>query len=138
MKIKTLALASVAIMAFTLSVSPVYAEDTPQPPPPEAGQDAGTPPPEGAKGGPRAEEMENRGKERFDKTDTNRDGFLSKEEMEAEHQARLDEMFTKTDADHDGKLSPEELKKGREVMREKFREKFKERRELNKSSGSSQ
>lgn len=122
MTIKSLALTA---LALTLVAAPVLAEDTPPAGAPAVEQGAGAPPPEG-KGGPRSDEQEKRSHERFQKTDTDHDGFLSKDEMEAEHKARLDEMFTTTDADHDGKLSPGELKKGREAMREKFRQKFKE------------
>ena len=46
--------------------------------------------------------------------------------MEAGHRARMEEMFNKTDLDKDGKLSPDELQKGRESMRNKFRQKYKE------------
>jgi hypothetical protein len=77
-------------------------------------------------GGPRSNKFEKRGKEMFEKTDTDKDGFLSKEEMEAGHRARMEEMFNKTDLDKDGKLSPDELQKGRESMRDKFRQKYKE------------
>lgn len=72
-------------------------------------------------------EMEKRGAEMFAKADTNKDGFLSKEEMLNAHKERIDEMFEKVDTNKDGKLSPEEMKKGREIMREKFKEKMKDK-----------
>jgi hypothetical protein len=122
MTFKSLTLTAVALAAISMSL-PAFAEDTPQPPP--AGEEGG-PPPEHGDGGPRGG-GEGHGKEMFDKTDTNHDGFLSKDEMEASQKARLDEMFTLTDTNKDGKLSPEELKKGRELMREKFKEKMKDR-----------
>jgi Ca2+-binding EF-hand superfamily protein len=77
-------------------------------------------------GGPRSDKFEKRGKEMFEKTDADKDGFLTKDEMEASHRARMEEMFNKTDLDKDGKLSPDELQKGRESMRDKFRQKYKE------------
>ena len=115
-----IALTAVALAALTFMSAAVHAEDAPQPPP-QAGEPAG-----GPAGGPRADGFEKRGREMFDKTDTNHDGFISKEEMLASHRARIEEMFDKTDTNHDGKLSPEELKAGREAMRDKFREKYKE------------
>jgi hypothetical protein len=132
MKIRSLAATAVTLATFSLLSAPVFAEDAPSSPPPheeEMGQEIG-------KGGPRASEMEKRkaemeqrGKERFEKTDSNHDGFLNKEEMEAEHKARLDDMFVRTDTNKDGKLSSEELKKGREEMRAKYKERMKERHE---------
>jgi hypothetical protein len=66
------------------------------------------------------------------KADTNGDGFLTKDEMIAAHRKRLDEMFAKTDANKDGKLSREEMKAGRERMkaeRKAKREEWKAKRE---------
>jgi hypothetical protein len=138
---KNIALTAMALATLSLSgalsVNQAFAEDAPQPPPAgEQGQDAPPPPKDGpndgadaGKGGPRAGEFEKRGREMFEKTDTDKDGFLSKAEMEASQKDRMEEMFDKTDTDKDGKLSPEELKKGREAMREKFRSKYKEHRE---------
>lgn len=128
MKTKNIALTAVALAALSLSASPVFAEDAPPTPPPagEVGRDGS--PPEAGKGGDRAAEFEKRGKEMFDKTDTDKDGFISREEMAASQKARMDEMFDKTDSNKDGKLTPEELKAGREAMREKFKAKYKDKR----------
>lgn len=67
---------------------------------------------------------EKHGAEMFEKADTNKDGFLSKDEMLSQQRARLDEMFATTDTNNDGKLSREEMKKGRELMHEKFKAKM--------------
>ena len=45
----------------------------------------------------------------FEQMDTDKDGFLSKEEYLAAH-PRSAEKFAAMDADHDGKLSREEIK----------------------------
>lgn len=133
MKTKHIAMTAIALSTLLLASSPVFAEDgPPMPPPEEMATD---------KGGPRADSLEKRRaefdrlrNERFEKTDTDHDNFLSKDEMLANQKERLDEMFEKTDTNKDGKLSPEELKKGREEMRAKYKEKMKERRE-NKMGG---
>jgi hypothetical protein len=122
MKTKNLALTAVALAALSLSASPVFAEDAPTP----ASTGNVVQPSEAGKAGDRAAEFDKRGKEMFDKTDTNKDGFISREEMAASQKERMDEMFDKTDTNHDGKLSPEELKAGREAMREKFKAKYKD------------
>lgn len=59
---------------------------------------------------------------RFIETDTNKDGFLTKDEMLEEHKKRIEDIFTRLDTDKDGKLSPEEMKAGREKMRERMKE----------------
>lgn len=124
MKTKNIALTAVALAALSLSATNGFAESTPTPPPAgDIGHEG--PPPEGGKGIDRAAEVERRGKEMFDKTDANKDGFISREEMAASQKERMDEMFDKTDTNKDGKLSPDELKKGREAMREKFKAKYK-------------
>lgn len=68
----------------------------------------------------------------FAMIDANKDGFVTKEEMTAHHQARLDDMFATADTDGDGKLSKEEMEKGRELMRAKMKERFKAEREAAK------
>lgn len=65
-----------------------------------------------------------RGARMFQETDTNTDGFITRDEMLAKQQARVDEMFTTIDADKDGKLSKDEMAKGRELMRAKWKAKF--------------
>lgn len=60
--------------------------------------------------------------DRFKEADANNDGFITKEEMKAQQEKRLDDMFAKTDTDKDGKLSQEEMKKGREEMRKRWKE----------------
>ncbi len=119
---KIYALTAITLAAITFSASQAYAESSSEP-----SQHSGEHKPDGDdKGGPRADKFEKHGREMFEKTDTDKDGFLSKEEMEASHRARMEEMFNKTDSDKDGKLSSEELKKGRESMRDKFRQKYQE------------
>ncbi len=105
-----------------------FAGDMPAGSPTGTPPEAGSPPPaqDGKGGGPRADGFEKRGREMFEKTDTNKDGFISKDEMIASHKARIDDMFEKMDTNKDGKLSQDELKAGREAMRNKFREKYKE------------
>jgi hypothetical protein len=62
-----------------------------------------------------------RGARMFDETDTNKDGFVTRDEMLVKQQARLDEMFATVDTDKDGKLSRDEMQKGRELMRAKWK-----------------
>lgn len=144
MKTKT-TLTALALAALAFSSLPAWAEDAPTPSPagevkadgPQGGPMGG---PQGNmegdnKGGPRVDRDGRAPGERFQKTDADHDGYLSKEEMEEEHQARFNDFFNSTDADHDGKLSPEELKNGREAMREKFKEKMKERRDERDDKG---
>lgn len=104
-KFKTLALSALLATAFTL---PALAE-------------------ENGAGGETARDR--KAQEHYMKADTNKDGFLTKDEMLAQHKIRLDEMFAKSDTDKDGKLSKDELKKGREAMRAKMKERMKERQE---------
>lgn len=122
---KHIALTAIVLSSMAMSGSLAQAEDLKEMSPPsqhsnELKQDGDN------QGGPRSDKFEKRGKEMFEKTDVDKDGFLSKEEMESSHRARMEEMFNKTDLDKDGKLSPEELQKGRESMRDKFRQKYKE------------
>lgn len=55
--------------------------------------------------------------QRFAKTDTNGDGFLSSDERKAQHEARRtsvqDRRFEKTDLNNDGLISKEELEQAR-------------------------
>ena len=62
------------------------------------------------------------GVDRFKQADANNDGFITKDEMKAQQEKRLDEMFEKTDTNKDGKLSKEEMKAGREAMRQKWKD----------------
>lgn len=114
-------LTAIALSALVLLISEAYAETESAGAPPQVEEQK---PDLGAQGGSRSEKFEKRGKEMFEKTDTNKDGFLSIEEMEASHRERMEEMFNKTDLDKDGKLSPEELQKGRESMRDRFQKKY--------------
>ncbi len=139
MNTKSKLLAFSALALLLTSGFPAMAQDDTPPPPmgDERPQDMGNMRGNGPQGdrpygdpdkmAERQAEMQKRGAEMFAKADTNKDGFLTKEEMLEAHKAKLDEMFEKIDTNKDGKLSPEEMKKGREAMREKFREKFKER-----------
>jgi hypothetical protein len=64
----------------------------------------------------------------FEDADTNKDGFLTKEEMRAAQDKKLDEMFAHLDTNHDGKLSKEELRQGHEEMRNKMRAKLQDKK----------
>ncbi|HPQ51096.1 MAG: EF-hand domain-containing protein [Alphaproteobacteria bacterium] len=126
-KDKLLAFSALAILLT--AGFPALAQDGDDAPPPST-QDERPDRPDrqmSGKKGDQRQDMEKHGAEMFAKADTDKDGFLTKEEMLNAHKERLDEMFAKTDADKDGKLSPEEMKKGREIMRAKFKEKMKDR-----------
>lgn len=56
--------------------------------------------------------------------DTNKDGFLTKDEMLAAHTRRVEQMFADLDTNHDGKLDADELAKGRELMRAKMMQRW--------------
>lgn len=58
----------------------------------------------------------------FQNADTNKDGFLTKEEMLAAQQQHIDKMFTSLDTNKDGKLSQDEVQAGRNKMRERMKE----------------
>lgn len=60
--------------------------------------------------------------DRFAEADADKDGFLTKDEMQKAQEKKLDEMFTRTDTDKDGKLSKDEMEKGRAEMRKKWKE----------------
>lgn len=120
-------LSAVALLVFSVTPNTAFAEDHPISPPSGEMRHDSPPPVEGSKADERAAQFERRGKEMFDKTDTDKDGFISKAEMAASQKERMEEMFNKTDNNKDGKLSPEELKKGREAMREKFKARFKDK-----------
>ena len=64
----------------------------------------------------------------FTDADANKDGFLTKDEMQKAQEKRLDDMFTRTDTNKDGKLSKDEMKTGRDKMEKRW----KERREAHK------
>ncbi len=101
-KFKTLALSALIAATFTLPAMAEEGSETPR---------------------------DRKAQEHYMKADANKDGFLTKDEMLAQHKIRLDEMFAKSDTDKDGKLSKDELKKGREAMRAKMKERMKERQE---------
>lgn len=115
---RLLALASVSLMivaapiahAQSSSSSVTDARDLPRAMP--SGDDNGSPDEKGD------------GPQRAMRGDANQDGFLSKDEMAAEHQKRFDDMFSKADADKDGKLSPAEMREGRKAMRAKIQERM--------------
>lgn len=62
------------------------------------------------KGGPKGARM-------FEKMDTDKDGFVTKEEFMTEHEKH----FTETDANADGKLTQEEVKTKMEELRAKWK-----------------
>ncbi|MDY0029388.1 MAG: EF-hand domain-containing protein [Pseudobdellovibrionaceae bacterium] len=147
MNTKSKLLAFSALALLLTSGFPAMAQDDTPPPPmgDERPYDMNDRPGKGPQGdrpygdpdkmAERQAEMQKRGAEMFAKADTNKDGFLTKQEMLEAHKTKLDEMFEKADTDKDGKLSPEEMKKGRDIMREKFREKFKDRFQNMKDKG---
>lgn len=59
-----------------------------------------------------------KGGKMFEKIDANKDGFISKDESRAFHDAR----FAEKDIDKDGKVSKDEMKAHHETMRAKFKE----------------
>jgi hypothetical protein len=67
----------------------------------------------------------------FEKTDTNKDGAVSKEEA----RAAQDEKFKKTDANNDGKITKEEMQAHREKMKEERKKRKEERKDDKKESG---
>ena len=56
--------------------------------------------------------------------DADKDGFVTRDEMLARQNARLDEIFATVDTDKDGKLTRDEMDKGRKLMHEKMRARF--------------
>lgn len=81
--------------------------------------------PDGFRGGPDGP----RGSDKFmARADINKDGYLTRDELLAGAQARIDDMFKNADTDKDGRLSKEELEKGRDAMRERMKERFKAER----------
>lgn len=107
----------VGLMSGVLMATPVLAQDT-----------SATPPHDGPHA-PGPEGKHPIGGGMFSEADTNQDGFLTRDEMEAAHKKRLDQMFKDMDTNNDGKLSRDEMRAGREKMRQKFRERMKDRRE---------
>lgn len=73
--------------------------------------------------------------EHFAKADKNKDGFLTKEEMQEAQQERLNEMFAKLDTNKDGKLSKEEMAAGKKQMREKMKAHWEERKAKHDGAG---
>lgn len=105
---RPLALALTA--ALMMSAAPAFAEDGP--------------PPHDGPGGPGG-----RGAKMFQDADANKDGFLTKEEMTAAHEKRMDRMFTDLDTDKDAKLSKPELEAGRAKMKEKMKDRWKDHKD---------
>lgn len=60
----------------------------------------------------------------FAMMDTNKDGFVTRDEMTAHQTKRLEEMFATVDTDKDGRLTKDEMDKGRELMRAKWKAKM--------------
>ncbi|MGE0401144.1 MAG: EF-hand domain-containing protein [Kofleriaceae bacterium] len=61
----------------------------------------------------RQERREERRKERMEKLDTDKDGQISPEEMQAGRKQRAEDMRSRFDANGDGKLTVDELSEGR-------------------------
>lgn len=62
--------------------------------------------------------------------DTNKDGFVTKEEMMDMHKKRVDRLFEKADQNNDGKLSKEEWKEGKKAMRAEMKDRKEEMRKM--------
>lgn len=69
-----------------------------------------------------------RHEERFAKTDTNGDGFITKDEMTAAQKEKMDKMFAELDTNKDSKLSKDEMKAGKEKMRAKMKARWEEKK----------
>lgn len=104
-----------AVAALALFSVPVLAQDTavPQMDAPDSAQ---------------AQPVKPRPGGRFDKTDGDDDGFISKAEFMKEAEGRAAERFAKLDANGDGKIAPEEMRAGARKMGERMKE-MKEKRE---------
>jgi Ca2+-binding EF-hand superfamily protein len=81
----------------------------PQGTPPAHGKDQPHPPHEGGMNYKTPEQRRADMQERFNKADTNKDGGLSKAELQAAGMGRLLEHFDRIDANKDGKITPEEM-----------------------------
>ena len=66
-----------------------------------------------------------KGGKMFEENDTNKDGFISKDEW----RTRGDKMFSETDGNNDGKLSQDETKAHMEKKRAEWKERRAERKE---------
>lgn len=62
--------------------------------------------------------------------DTNKDGFVTKEEMMDMHKKHVDRLFEKADKDKDGKLSKEEWKEGKKAMRAEMKDRKEDMRKM--------
>ena len=62
----------------------------------------------------------NKTRKRFELTDTNSDGLLSKSEMMAAQKDRIDKLFIKFDKNGDSKLSRKELRAVRKQMKKRI------------------
>src|SRR5262245_23526784 len=66
---------------------------------------------------------------KFNKIDQDKDGYLTRKEIDAFHQQKLDKFFGKADTDKDGRISRDEGKAAREEMHEKMRKRFEHMKE---------
>ena len=55
--------------------------------------------------------------EKFKQADTNADGLLSRSELEAQNDKRLDDLFAHADANNDGLISKEEMRSHRKAKK---------------------
>ncbi len=65
----------------------------------------------------------------FTRFDTDKDGFVTRDEMLALQNARLTELFATVDTDKDGKLSRTEMEQGRKLMHAKMKARFEAERQ---------
>ncbi|MCK6417351.1 MAG: hypothetical protein L6Q57_00200 [Alphaproteobacteria bacterium] len=72
---------------------------------------------------------------RFDKTDRDDDGFISKSEFMKEAEERAAERFAKLDTNSDGKIAPEEMRAGARKMGERMKEMQERKKEMMEGVG---
>jgi len=65
----------------------------------------------------------------FTRFDTNRDGFVTRDEMLALQNERLAELFATVDTNQDGKLTRDEMEQGRKLMHAKMKARFEAERQ---------
>jgi hypothetical protein len=93
---------------------------------------------EGLKHNEKQEKRADRRAKYFAKTDKNGDGFLTKDELMAAHQARTEKMFAKLDTNKDGKLTQAEMAAGKKQMREKMKTRLNDDKESAKKQTADQ
>ena len=75
---------------------------------------AAQPGPRGPQGDVTLEQMQQRSAQMFERLDANRDGQVTKAEIEAQREERRDQRFARIDANKDGALTQDELESARD------------------------